>query len=109
MPMSEEISAATTDAGKKRHSLKFKFGVLFLVINIPFGYGAGALAVAMEIRTGHPALAAVSGAAIYALSWVMLGLGIVMAGPEGVKLVRDLRGRWFGRKEKSPSPDRLSH
>lgn len=83
----------------KGRSLKFKIGVFFLLVNVPFGYGGGALAAAIAAKSGHPKLGAALGIGIYLLSWGMLGLGIVMAGPEGVALVKQLKQKWFGKKK----------
>ena len=85
---------------RPNRSLRFKIGVFFLVVNMPFGYGGGALAAAIGVKMGRPAFGVGLGVGIYILSWIMLGLGIWMAGPEGVQLVKDLRKKWFGVKTK---------
>lgn len=100
--MPEEAVTAGVGEAKKGHNLRFRIGLFFLLFNVPFGYGGGALAALIAAKMGHPALGAALGVGIYALSWGMLGLGIVMAGPEGVKLVKELRRKWFSRKKTPP-------
>ena len=94
--MMDETQATRNESVKPKRSLRFKVGVFFLVVNMPFGYGGGALAAAIGVKMGQPALGVGLGVGIYILSWIMLGLGIWMAGPEGVQLVKDLRKKWFG-------------
>jgi hypothetical protein len=98
----DETQATKNEPGKPKRSLRFKAGVFFLVVNMPFGYGGGALAAAIGVKMGQPAFGVGLGVGIYILSWIMLGLGIWMAGPEGVQLVKDLRKKWFG-VNKAPS------
>ena len=100
--MSETPSSERMQTVKPKRSLRFKIGVFFLVINLPFGYGGGALVSAIGVKMGQPALGAGFGIVIYIISWIMLGMGIWMAGPEGVQLVKDLRKKWFSVK-KTPS------
>jgi hypothetical protein len=85
---------------KPKHSLRFRIGVFFLIINVPFGYGVGALVAAVAAKRGEPALGAVLGIVIYILSWGMMGLGIWLAGPEGIQLVKDFRKKLFRGKNK---------
>jgi hypothetical protein len=92
--------ALSSGVGEPKRSLRFKIGLFFLVINVPFGYGGGALAAALGVKIGKPALGAGLGIVIYAISWIMLGLGVWMAGPEGVQLVNDLRKKLFSRSKK---------
>lgn len=101
--MSDQVPAVQAEEPKKGRSLKFKIGVFFLLFNIPFGYGGGALVALIGAKMGKAAVGAALGVGIYILSWGMLGLGIVMAGPEGVQLVKDLRQKWFGRKKAGPA------
>ena len=100
--MIDKTSTSRNETVKPKSKLRFKIGVFFLVVNVPFGYGGGALATAIGVKMGKPALGAGFGIGIYILSWIMLGLGVWMAGPEGVQLVKDLRKKWFGVK-KAPS------
>jgi hypothetical protein len=102
--MMDETPAARNETVKPKRSLRFKIGVFFLVVNMPFGYGGGALASAIGVKMGQPVLGVGLGVGIYILSWIMLGLGIWMAGPEGVQLVKNLRKKLFGVKKAPPGP-----
>lgn len=94
--------AEISEVLKPKRSLRFKVGVFLLIVNTPIGYGGSALAAAIGLKTRHPAIGAGVALGIYILSWNMLGLGIWMAGPEGLKLVKDLRKNWFGKKKALP-------
>jgi hypothetical protein len=102
--MMDETPAARNETVKPKRSLRFKIGVFFLVVNMPFGYEGGALASAIGVKMGQPVLGVGLGVGIYILSWIMLGLGIWMAGPEGVQLVKNLRKKLFGVKKAPPGP-----
>jgi hypothetical protein len=96
----DETPAARNETVKPKRSLRFKIGVFFLIVNTPFGYGGGALAAAIGVKIGKPAFGVGLGVGIYILSWIILGLGVLMAGPEGVQHVKYLRKKWFGVKTK---------
>ncbi|MFH1238519.1 MAG: hypothetical protein V1653_00230 [bacterium] len=81
-----------------KHSLKFWIGVVFLIINIPLGYGGFALAFYLVAKTGNKSYLALGGI-IYGLSWGLLFLGAYLAGPEGVTLVKNTWRKIFKRKE----------
>ena len=100
----DETPATGNEIVKPKRSLRFKIGLLFLIINTPIGYGGGALTVGLGVKTGQPALGASVGAAIYIISWCMLGLGILMAGPEGVQIVKDFRRRLMKKPPGSSTP-----
>ncbi|MDD4355876.1 MAG: hypothetical protein PHN98_01390 [Smithellaceae bacterium] len=101
-PMADETPADKNEMIKPKRSLRFKVGVFLLIVNTPIGYGGSVLAAAIGLKTRHPALGAGLALGIYILSWNMLGLGIWMAGPEGTKLVKDLRRNWFGKNKTPP-------
>ena len=87
-----------------KRSVKFWIGVVLLAINVPFGYGGGAIAAAIGAKSGHTALGVGIGIGLYILSWGMLGLGILFAGPEGMKLVKGLWAKWFHRHTSEAPP-----
>jgi len=95
----DKTPTARNEIVKPKRSLRFKIGVFLLIVNMPFGYGGGALSSAIGVKIGQPALGVGVGFGIYIISWIMLGLGILMAGPDGVQLVKDLRKKWFGGKK----------
>jgi len=70
-------------------SLKFWIGITLLIINQPLGWGGMLICNALSISK-HNALFSFLGIGAYALSWGILGLGLLMAGPEGVKYSRGL-------------------
>ncbi|MBP1711790.1 MAG: hypothetical protein H6Q49_1992 [Deltaproteobacteria bacterium] len=100
--MTDKTPADRNETVKPKRSLRFKIGVFLLIVNTPIGYGGSALAAAIGLKTRHPALGAGVALGIYILSWNMLGLGIWMAGPEGLNLVKDLSRKWF-KTRKVPS------
>ena len=70
-------------------SLKFWIGIILLIINQPLGWGAMLICNALTIEK-HNVLFSFLGIGAYALSWGILGLGLLMAGPEGIKYSRSL-------------------
>lgn len=70
-------------------SLKFWIGIVLLVTNQPFGWGAMLLCSILAVKTKKKFFYLV-GVGIYALSWGMLGLGFLLAGPEGIQYSRNL-------------------
>ena len=100
----DEMRATRNETVKPKRNLRFKIGVFLLVLNMPFGYGGGALAAAIGMKMGRPAFGVDLGIGIYILSWIMLGLGIWMAGSEGVQFVKNLRKKWFGVKKTPAGP-----
>jgi len=82
-------------------TLRFKIGLILILLNSPFGYAGIALGVALHLKTRHAAWELL-GMALYALSWGMLVVGVWMAGPEGnrqaQKFFRRLKERWFTRR-----------
>lgn len=89
---------------------KFKIGIFFLIINIPLGYCGIGFGVALHAKT-HRFFWEYVGIGIYIFSWVILGLGALMAGPEGVRLSKEIWGkmkskfkkhREYNQKDKSP-------
>ena len=100
--MANETTLEKSEITKPKRSLRFKVGVFLLIVNTPIGYGGSVLAAVIGLKTRHPAIGAGVALGIYILSWNMLGLGIWMAGPEGLKLVKDLRKKWFRKKKTQP-------
>ena len=86
--------------------MSFKIGLVLLVINIPFGYGGLAAAAAVATATHQPRWL-ILGGACYAVSWLMLGAGFYLCGPEGMRYVRSLRDRVLRRRPSPATPDSL--
>ena len=70
-------------------SLKFWIGIILLITNQPVGWGAMLIGNTLSIKK-QDALFSYLGIGAYAFSWGMLGLGLLMAGPEGIKYSRSL-------------------
>jgi len=70
-----------------KFSLKFWIGIILLTTNQPLGWGAMLACNAIAINK-HNEFFFYLGIALYALSWGMLGLGALLAGPEGVHYSR---------------------
>ena len=70
-------------------SPKFWIGIILLIINQPLGWGAVLICNALMIKKQN-AIFSFLGIGAYALSWVILGLGLLLAGPEGIKYFRSL-------------------
>ncbi|MEA1970386.1 MAG: hypothetical protein U9N37_02040 [Thermodesulfobacteriota bacterium] len=70
-----------------KFSLKFWIGIVLLTTNQPLGWGAMLACDAIAINK-HNEFFFYLGIALYALSWGMLGLGALLAGPEGVSYSR---------------------
>jgi hypothetical protein len=86
----------TEETGKR--SLKFRIGVFFLVFNIPLGLVGWIIAASLAVTSPHKAFWAGFGIAVYAISWGMLGLGVLMAGKEGMALAREFTRKLLRRK-----------
>jgi hypothetical protein len=86
--------------GKKPEGMsnaRFKTGVCLLVLNIPFGQAGVVLAGVLAVKTGHKAFWVGVAVAAYALSWVMLGMGVVLSGRKGMEYAKELVRKWFRR------------
>ena len=70
-------------------SLKFWIGIILLITNQPVGWGAMLIGNTISINK-QDAFFSYLGIGTYAISWGMLGLGLLMAGPDGIKYSRSL-------------------
>ena len=71
------------------HSAKFRIGIFLLVANQPLGLLSILVFNAIALHK-HNAFFSFIGLAAYALSWGMLGLGLLLTGPAGIALSRSL-------------------
>jgi hypothetical protein len=71
------------------YTAKFRIGIFLLVANQPLGLLAIFVFNAIALRQ-HNAIFSFIGLAAYALSWGMLGLGVLLAGPEGIAFSRSV-------------------
>ena len=70
-----------------KFSLKFWIGIVLLTANQPLGWGAMIVCDALAISKNNEFFFYL-GIALYSLSWGFLGLGVLLAGPEGVRYSR---------------------
>ncbi len=75
------------DKGAARFTLRFYIGIILLTTNQPLGWGGVLICNAIAIDKQNIFFTYL-GFALYALSWGMLGLGILLAGPEGIRYSR---------------------
>jgi hypothetical protein len=66
---------------------RFRLGLVLLTTNQPLGWGALLLCAALAVKTGRKELY-YWGIVAYGLSWVMLGVGVVLAGRDGLQYAR---------------------
>jgi hypothetical protein len=78
-----------------KFSFKFWIGIILLVTNQPLGWGAMFICNALSVNK-QDTLYSFLGIGAYALSWGMLGLGLLMVGPEGIKYSRTLLKKLWG-------------
>lgn len=71
------------------HTAKFRIGIILLLVNQPLGFLAIFVCNAIALHQSNATFSFI-GLGIYALSWGMLGLGLLLAGPEGIALSRRL-------------------
>lgn len=72
-------------------SLRAKIGLLMLFLNVPVGWGGGALCIALAARY-KSAVWGIAGPVIYVISWAMIPLGILLCGkPLFAKIKRNKR------------------
>lgn len=70
-------------------SLRAWIGIGLLLINQPLGWGAVLICNAYAINQ-HDAFYSLMSLGFYALSWVLFGLGLLLAGKEGLAFSLDL-------------------
>lgn len=71
----------------------FHAGLGLLVINPPLGWLGAGVGTWLACRHGD-ARYLLLGAGIYGFSWLMLGLGLLLAGPYGMEIAREERKRF---------------
>ena len=100
--MSDTVPSPAVPAENQGHGMRFKIGIFLLIFNIPFGYGGAAIVMAIASSKGRPGAGAVWGIIVYAISWAMLGMGVLLTGKEGLAFVKKLKADWFARFRKNP-------
>ena len=81
------VQDTTQNTRAARFSLRFYIGIVLLTTNQPLGWAA--LLACNAVAIGKQDLFFTClGFVLYALSWVMLGVGALLAGPEGIRYSR---------------------
>lgn len=66
----------------KSFSFLGRIGALMLVLNIPFGWGGALTCAIIAARSAKPDFWCVVSGVIYAISWLMLALGVLLTDKE---------------------------
>ena len=74
---------------------RFRIGIILILISQPFGVLALLICNAIALHK-HDALFSFIGIGGYVLSWGMLGLGLLLAGKEGITYSRSLLKKLLG-------------
>ncbi len=85
---------------------RFHLGLLLLLVNVPFGYGALAFCGAMAVARASHAWA-LAGGICYGVSWLMLGAGTLLVGLQAKKVLSHDAKRKFRawKRFNSPGPE----
>ncbi len=82
----------------------FKLGVLLLVLNIPLGWLFLVLGGHFSSKY-HSSTCMYVFSGLYCLTWVMLGVGLLLSGPEGMKMARKKLSRLTFWKQRASLPE----
>lgn len=69
-------------------------GVIVLVISQFLGWGGIVLLCSLVIKTSKPAMH-FFGVGIYTVSWGLFGGGVILAGPKGIHIVRNILKKYL--------------
>ena len=85
----------TPDARRRRllRSPRFRLALLLFVLNFLVGWPAALLLGVLAAFLGMTWLGLVGGMVVYAVSWVMLGVAVLLGGKEVI-----VHGRWLIRR-----------
>jgi hypothetical protein len=67
---------------------KFRTGIILLIVSQLLGWVALVFVCSLAFRTGKP-ITSFFGVGLYTVSWGGLGLGVMLAGTEGILYVRN--------------------
>ncbi len=80
-----------------KKSLQFKTGIFFLILSFPVAYGLILIFAFLAAKTGNSNWLWWSGK-VYAMSWGLLGLAILLIGKQGVQwFKREMKDKLFSR------------
>ncbi len=69
-------------------NVKFRTGIILLVVSQLLGWVALVFVCSLAFRTGKPIIC-FCGFGLYTVSWGGLGLGVMLAGTEGILYIRN--------------------
>lgn len=72
----------------EKRNKRFWIGIILLVTNQPIGWGGMIISNTLALKY-HNIFYTYIGFSIYALSWGMLGIGALLAGPQGKIWIKD--------------------
>ena len=75
-----------------RHRVLFAIGIGLIVVNVPFGWGALTVGAALAVALKQPQWL-LWGMIGYGVSWVLLGVGVLITGRTGLAKAREIRRR----------------
>ena len=78
---------------------RFRIGLIFLVLSYVFGWPFLLLIEALALYLEN-SLLGVIGAVIYSMSWVFLGIAVLLSGPGVVEFARSKLTQWKPLKSK---------
>ena len=79
-------------------SPRFQFAVLLFLLNFLLGWPAAILLGSLAVWVGAKWLGLLGGLLVYAVSWVMLGIAVLIGGREVVSHSRWLVQRWLEKR-----------
>jgi hypothetical protein len=71
-----------------RPRIKLRAGIILLIVSQLLGWGALVFVYSLAFKGGKPAIC-LFGIGLYAVSWGGFGLGVMLAGTEGILYVRN--------------------
>lgn len=86
---SSEYNAWGAPGEGMKHPYRFWIGIILLTTNQPLGWAAMLVCDALAIQR-HSMFPVYLGITLYGISWIMLGIGAFLAGPEGVRYARNI-------------------
>jgi len=87
-----------------RPSVRLVVGLVLFVLNFVLGWPVVAALGAAAVWTDNPLLVLLGGPAAYGFSWLILGLAVLLAGPDSASYLRALL-RWAVRRLVERSAD----
>ncbi|MDY6845137.1 MAG: hypothetical protein SVW57_13740 [Thermodesulfobacteriota bacterium] len=87
-------------------NLKFWVGIILILASQPLGIGAVVICNVIALQRQNTVFSLL-GIVIYVLGWGMFGMGMLLAGREGVKYSRHLFGKLWNFLTRTENRDKL--